>query len=176
MPLSFYIYTSFRPAPTARTSQARPCLWCRSQLAGGTPPGPPGTHASSQFWYTSLIPVFLHISYLMAWWWLQPFHTHFSYTGIFWCTSFIWIINVILRPALIPQHLLRLAMPGAQYFTVPLPFLQESAGIRRNPPESAGMRPESAGILRNETRIHRNPQEWNTGKSSVHEIYVLNTQ
>ena len=103
-----FIYkTSFRPAPTARTSQAWPCLRCRSQLAGGTPPGPPGTHASSQFWYTSLIPVSLHIfnpSFLthllshgtalattsaVPWWWLQPFHTHFSYTGIFWCTSFI---------------------------------------------------------------------------------------
>ena len=23
---------------------AWPCLQCRSQLAGGTPPGPPGTH------------------------------------------------------------------------------------------------------------------------------------
>ena len=43
-----------------------PCLRCWSQLAGGTPPGPPGTHASSQFWYTSLIPVFLHIFHLMA--------------------------------------------------------------------------------------------------------------
>ena len=64
---SAFIYkTSFRPAPTARTSQAWPCLQCRSQLAGGMPPGPPGTHASSQFWYTSLIPVFLHISHLMA--------------------------------------------------------------------------------------------------------------
>ena len=39
-----------------------------------------------------------------------------------------------------------------QYFTVPLPFLQESA------------------------RIRRNPQEWDTAKSSVHEIYVLSTQ
>ena len=65
--LGMYFWsTSFRPAPTAQTSQARPCLQCWSQLAGGTPPGPPGTHASSQFWYTSLIPVFLHISHLMA--------------------------------------------------------------------------------------------------------------
>ena len=51
----------------------------------------------------------------VPWWWLQPFHTHFSCTGIFisqfGCTSFIWIINLILRPALIPQHLLHLAMP-----------------------------------------------------------------
>ena len=47
-PVPFCLYildTSFRPAPTARTSQARPCLRCRSQLAGGKPPGPPGTHA-----------------------------------------------------------------------------------------------------------------------------------
>ena len=45
-PLCLYIYkTSFRPAPTAQTSQARPCLRCRSQLARGTPPRPPGTHA-----------------------------------------------------------------------------------------------------------------------------------
>ena len=36
-----------------------------------------------------------------------------------------------------------------QYFTVPLPFLQESSGIHRNPQESSGMAPESAGILRN---------------------------
>ena len=44
---SYFIlsWTSFRPAPTAQTSQARPCLRCWSQLAGGTPPGPPGTHA-----------------------------------------------------------------------------------------------------------------------------------
>ena len=47
----------------------------------------------------------------------------------------------------------------SQYFTVPLPFLQESSGIHRNPQESSGMAPESAGILRNGTRIHRNPQE-----------------
>ena len=43
-----------------------PCRRCGSQLARGTPPGPPGTHASSQFWYTSFIPVFLHIYHLMA--------------------------------------------------------------------------------------------------------------
>ena len=36
--------TSFRPAPMAQTSQAWPCLRCRSQLARGMPPGPPGTH------------------------------------------------------------------------------------------------------------------------------------
>ena len=58
--------TSFRPAPTARTLQAQPCLRCRSQLAGGMPPEPPGMHASSQFWYTSLIPVFLCITTTMA--------------------------------------------------------------------------------------------------------------
>ena len=44
-------YTSFRPAPMAWTSQARPCL--RSAV--------------------SAVP----------WWWLQPFPTHFSYTGIY---------------------------------------------------------------------------------------------
>ena len=33
-----------------------------------------------------------------------------------------------------------------QYFTVPLPFLQESSGIHRNLQESSGMAPESAGM------------------------------
>ena len=37
------------------------------------------------------------------------FGTHFS--SQFWCTSFIWIINVILRPGLITQHSLHSAMP-----------------------------------------------------------------
>ena len=58
--------TSFRPAPMAWTSQAWPCLWCWSQLAGGMPPGPPGTHAWSQFWYSCLIPVFVHTSHLSS--------------------------------------------------------------------------------------------------------------
>ena len=58
--------TSFRPAPTARTLQAWPCLQCRSQLAGGTPPGPPGTHAWSQFWYSCWIPVLVHSSHLSS--------------------------------------------------------------------------------------------------------------
>ena len=43
-------------------------------------------------------------------------------------------------------------LAGLQYFTVPLPFLQESSGIHRNPQESSG-------ILRNGTGIRRNPQE-----------------
>ena len=62
----FIYQTSFRPAPMARTSQARPCLWCWSQLAGGKPPGPPGMHASSQFSYSSLIPVLVHNSHLSS--------------------------------------------------------------------------------------------------------------
>ena len=44
-------------------------------------------------------------------------------------------------------------MAFLQYFTVPLPFLQESSGIHRNgtgihrnPQESAGMGPESSGM------------------------------
>ena len=90
-------------------------------------------HAPWTPWYTCFIPVLVlifnpssltHLSShgtaltaasAVPWWWLQPFHTHFSYTGIFssqfWCTSFIWIINLILKPALIPQHSLRSAMP-----------------------------------------------------------------
>ena len=50
-----------------------------------------GRHLQSQLWCTCFIPVLVHTQ--------------------FWCTSFIWIINVILRPALIPPHSLRLAMP-----------------------------------------------------------------
>ena len=54
--------------------------------------------------YTCSILVLVHI--------FNPsFGTQFS--SQFWCTPFIWIINVILRPALIPQHSLRSAMPGA---------------------------------------------------------------
>ena len=53
-------------------------------------------------WYTCLISVLV----LM----FNPsFGTHFS--SQFCCTSFIWIINIILRPALIPQHSLHSAMP-----------------------------------------------------------------
>ncbi|EDR02581.1 uncharacterized protein LACBIDRAFT_332156 [Laccaria bicolor S238N-H82] len=50
-----------------------------------------------------------------------------------------------------------------QYFIVPLPFLQESTGIHRNPQEwnqipqdSTGMELDSAGFHRNRTGIHRN--------------------
>ena len=42
-----FVRTSFRPAPTARTSQARLCLQCWSQ-----------------FWYTCLISLLLLIFYL----------------------------------------------------------------------------------------------------------------
>ena len=44
---------------------------------------------------------------------------------------------------------------AAQYFTVPLPFLQESSRIHRNPQESSGIHrnPQES------TGIHRNPQE-----------------
>ena len=43
-----------------------------------------------------------------------------------------------------------------QYFTVPLPFLQESARILWNPPDSSGMAPDSAGMGPESTGIHRN--------------------
>ena len=70
--------TIFRPGPTAWTSQAWRCLQCGSQLAGGTPPGPPGTHALSQFWYTCFIPVLVHI--------FNPsFLTHLSSHGTAHC-------------------------------------------------------------------------------------------
>ena len=99
---SVFRITSFRPAPMARTSQAWPCLRCWSQLAGGTPPGPPGTHVQSQLWYSCLIPVLVHTSYLSS-------GTHLS--SQFWCTPLTQIINVTLRPALIPQDSLHSAMP-----------------------------------------------------------------
>ena len=56
--------TSFRPTPTAWTSQAWLCLWCWSQLAG---------HHGTALAAASAAP----------WWWLQRFHTHFSHTSIY---------------------------------------------------------------------------------------------
>ena len=38
-----------------------PFLWHGSLLAGGKPPGPPSTHLQSEFLYTCLIPIFMHI-------------------------------------------------------------------------------------------------------------------
>ena len=59
-------------------------------------------HAPWTPWYACLIPVLV----LM----FNPsFGTHFS--SQFWYTSFIQIINVILRPGLITQHSLHSAMP-----------------------------------------------------------------
>ena len=46
--------------------------------------------------------------------------------------------------------------PVNQYFTVPLPFLQESARIRQNPQDSSGFLRNGTGFRRNGTGIHRN--------------------
>ena len=54
-----------------------------------------------------------------------------------------------------------------QYFTVPLPFLQESFGILRNPQEWHRNPQESTGILRNLQEWHGNPQEWDWNGTGI---------
>ena len=60
--LNHQIYSAYGTA----LADAWPFLQHWSQLARGTPPGPPGTHVSSQFSHTCFIPVLVHIFHLLA--------------------------------------------------------------------------------------------------------------
>ena len=101
-----FIYkTSFRPAPTAWTSQARPCLRCWSQLAGGKPPGPPGTHASSQFWYSSSIPVLVHNSHLSSGVLSSESSILYLDLHLYHSTRFAWPCLARGKPLVPPVHI-----------------------------------------------------------------------